>query len=206
MKKKNNINSEVKKEKKEVVFITSELKQSKLSNEEYDKVKGFVFLVIIIGIFVGILFLLNGNFVTKDLKEDETTTSTTEAEYDKNLILAEETFTRSEKKYFVLFYNSANKDENDYAEELTNKYRNTDVPLYKVDLNDLMNKKYYDPNGTENTNPTSKDNLLITRTTLIKVSKNKTSSYLTDKNEISKIVSEEGTTTTTTTTKKKKNK
>ena len=198
MKKKKEINNDIKKEKKEVVFITSELKQSKLSNEEYDKVKGFIVLVVIIGIFVGLLFFLNGNFVTKDLKEDETTTTTTEAEYDSKLILASEFLSLSDKSYYVLFYDADNTDEKAFAEEFINKYNVSAVPLYKVELNDLMNKKYYDPNGTENTKPKNSDELVITKTTLIKVNKKKVSSFITDKNEIGKLLSEEETTTTTT--------
>ncbi len=111
MMKKKDKKQEVKSEKKEVVFITKELKQSKISNEEYDKVKGFVFLVIIIGIFVGILFLLNGNFVTKDLKEDETTTTTTEVEYDSSLLTADSVFNVKDKNYYVLFVDETIKDE-----------------------------------------------------------------------------------------------
>ncbi len=198
MKKKKEINNDIKKEKKEVVFITSELKQSKLSNEEYNKVKGFIVLVVIIGIFVGLLFFLNGNFVTKDLKEDETTTTTTEAEYDSKLILASEFLSLSDKSYYVLFYDADNTDEKAFAEEFINKYNVSAVPLYKVELNDLMNKKYYDPNGTENTKPKNSDELVITKTTLIKVNKKKVSSFITDKNEIGKLLSEEETTTTTT--------
>ena len=198
MKKKKEINNDIKKEKKEVVFITSELKQSKLSNEEYDKVKGFIVLVVIIGIFVGLLFFLNGNFVTKDLKEDETTTTTTEAEYDSKLILASEFLSLSDKSYYVLFYDADNTNEKEFAEEFINKYNVSAVPLYKVELNDLMNKKYYDPNGTENTKPKNSDELVITKTTLIKVNKKKVSSFITDKNEIGKLLSEEETTTTTT--------
>jgi hypothetical protein len=198
MKKKKEINNDIKKEKKEVVFITSELKQSKLSNEEYNKVKGFIVLVVIIGIFVGLLFFLNGNFVTKDLKEDETTTTTTEAEYDSKLILASEFLNLSDKSYYVLFYDADNTDEKAFAEEFINKYNVSAVPLYKVELNDLMNKKYYDPNGTENTKPKNSDELVITKTTLIKVNKKKVSSFITDKNEIGKLLSEEETTTTTT--------
>lgn len=198
MKKKKEINNDIKKEKKEIVFITSELKQSKLSNEEYDKVKGFIVLVVIIGIFVGLLFFLNGNFVTKDLKEDETTTTTTEAEYDSKLILASEFLSLSDKSYYVLFYDADNTDEKAFAEEFINKYNVSAVPLYKVELNDLMNKKYYDPNGTENTKPKNSDELVITKTTLIKVNKKKVSSFITDKNEIGKLLSEEETTTTTT--------
>ena len=182
---------EVKKEKKEVVFITKELKQSKLSNEEFDKVKGFLILVVIIGIFVGVLFLVNGNLVTKDLKEEETTTTTTEAEYDSKLLTADSVFNVKDKNYYVLFYDASNADEKTYAEEFINKYKDDKTPLYKVNLGDLMNKKYYDKNGTENIKPTSKEDLLITRTTLIKFKKNKAVSFITDKNEIAKTLTPE---------------
>jgi hypothetical protein len=179
---------EVKNEKKEVVFITKELKQSRMSNEEYDKIKAFVFLIIIIGVFAGVLFFINGNLVTKDLKEDETTTTTTEVEYDETLLTADSVFNVKDKTYFVLFYDESDEDEKSFAEEFINKYKGSKTPLYKVNLGDLMNKKYYDKNGTENIKPTSKDDLLITRTTLIKFKKNKVVSYITDKNEIGKIL------------------
>ena len=168
MMKKKDKKQEVKSEKKEVVFITKELKQSKISNEEYDKVKGFVFLVIIIGIFVGILFLVNGNLVTKDLKEDETTTTTTEVEYDSSLLTADSVFNVKDKNYYVLFVDETINDEKEFAEEFISKFKGEKTPIYKVNLGDLINKKYYDKNGTENIKPTSKDDLLLTRTTLIK--------------------------------------
>ncbi len=185
--KKNEI-KEVKNEKKEVVFITKELKQSRMSNEEYDKIKAFAFLIIIIGIFAGVLYLINGNLVTKDLKEEENTTTTTEVEYDEKLLTADSVFKVKDKTYYVLFYDETDEDEKTFAEEFINKYSGSKTPLYKVNLGDLMNKKYYDKNGTENIKPTSKDDLLITRTTLIKFKKNKVVSYITDKNEIGKIL------------------
>ncbi len=191
MMKKKDKKQEVKSEKKEVVFITKELKQSKISNEEYDKVKGFVFLVIIIGIFVGILFLVNGNLVTKDLKEDETTTTTTEVEYDSSLLTADSVFNVKDKSYYVLFVDETIKEEKEFAEEFISKYKGEKTPIYKVNLGDLINKKYYDKNGTENIKPTSKDDLLLTRTTLIKFKKNKVVSFITDKNEIGKELTPE---------------
>lgn len=191
MMKKKDKKQEVKSEKKEVVFITKELKQSKISNEEYDKVKGFVFLVIIIGIFVGILFLVNGNLVTKDLKEDETTTTTTEVEYDSSLLTADSVFNVKDKNYYVLFVDETIKDEKEFAEEFISKFKGEETPIYKVNLGDLINKKYYDKNGTENIKPTSKDDLLLTRTTLIKFKKNKVVSFITDKNEIGKELTPE---------------
>lgn len=191
MMKKKDKKQEVKSEKKEVVFITKELKQSKISNEEYDKVKGFVFLVIIIGIFVGILFLVNGNLVTKDLKEDETTTTTTEVEYDSSLLTADSVFNVKDKNYYVLFVDETIKDEKEFAEEFISKFKGEKTPIYKVNLGDLINKKYYDKNGTENIKPTSKDDLLLTRTTLIKFKKNKVVSFITDKNEIGKELTPE---------------
>ena len=191
MMKKKDKKQEVKSEKKEVVFITKELKQSKISNEEYDKVKGFVFLVIIIGIFVGILFLVNGNLVTKDLKEDETTTTTTEVEYDSSLLTADSVFNVKDKNYYVLFVDETINDEKEFAEEFITKFKGEKTPIYKVNLGDLINKKYYDKNGTENIKPTSKDDLLLTRTTLIKFKKNKVVSFITDKNEIGKELTPE---------------
>lgn len=182
---------EVKKEKKEVVFITQELKQSKISNEEFAKVKAFIILVVIIGIFAGALFVVNGNLVTKDLKEEETTTTSSEVQYDSKLLTASSVFNVSDKNYYVLFYDATNADEKTFAEEFINKYSDDKTPLYKVNLGDLMNKKYYDTNGTENIKPTSKDDLLITRTTLIKFKKNKVVSFITDKNEIAKTLTPE---------------
>ena len=182
---------EVKNEKKEVVFITKELKQSRMSNEEYDKIKAFIFLIVIIGIFAGVLFFINGNLVTKDLKEDETTTTTTEVEYDETLLTADSVFNIKDKTYYVLFYDETDDDEKTYAEEFITKFKESKTPLYKVNLGDLMNKKYYDKNGTENIKPTSKDDLLLTRTTLIKFKKNKVVSFITDKNEIGKTLTPE---------------
>ena len=182
---------EVKNEKKEVVFITKELKQSRMSNEEYDKIKAFIFLIVIIGIFAGVLFFINGNLVTKDLKEDETTTTTTEVEYDETLLTADSVFNIKDKTYYVLFYDETDDDEKTYAEEFITKFKESKTPLYKVNLGDLMNKKYYDKNGTENIKPTSKDDLFLTRTTLIKFKKNKVVSFITDKNEIGKTLTPE---------------
>ena len=82
-----------------------------MSNEEYDKIKAFVFLIIIIGVFAGVLFFINGNLVTKDLKEDETTTTTTEVEYDETLLTADSVFNVKDKTYFVLLYDESDEDE-----------------------------------------------------------------------------------------------
>ena len=188
--KKNEI-KEVKNEKKEVVFITKELKQSRMSNEEYDKIRAFIILIVIIGVFAGALFFINGNLVTKDLKEDETTTTSSEVEYDETLLTADSVFNVKDKTYFVLFYDETDEDEKSFAEEFVTKFKGSKTPLYKVNLGDLMNKKYYDKNGTENIKPTSKDDLLLTRTTLIKFKKNKVVSFITDKNEIGKTLTPE---------------
>jgi hypothetical protein len=192
MLKKKDKKQEIKQEKKEVVFITKELKQSKVSNEEYEKVRAFIILVVIIGIFAGVLFFVNGNLVTKDLKEDETsTTTTTELEYDSTLLTADSVFNIKDKTYYVLFYDETDEDEKSFAEEFFNKFKGSETPIYKVNLGDLMNKKYYDKNGTENIKPTSKDDLLLTRTTLIKFKKNKVVSFITDKSEIGKTLTPE---------------
>jgi hypothetical protein len=177
--------------KKEVVFITQELKQKSTANEEYAKVKGFIFFVVIILVCVGLLAYINGNFVTKDYNEEETTTTTTTVAYDSSLITMNKLFSVDKKYYYVLFYDGSSKAEKDFVKEFSSSYKNENTPLYKVDMSNKMNSDYYDVNGEENTTPTSLEEIKITRTTLIKITKGKVVSYVTDKYEIAKTLKPE---------------
>lgn len=177
--------------KKEVVFITSELKQKSTANEEYAKVKGFVFFVVIILALVGLLAYINGNFVTKDYNEDETTTTTTTVKYDSSLLTINKVFTVDSKNYYVLFYDASNNTDKEFAEEFAGYYDDEKVPLYKVDMSNAMNRDHYDENGEENTTPKSSDEIIITKVTLMKIKKGKVVSYITDKYEIAKTLKPE---------------
>ena len=177
-----------KEEKKEVVFITKELKRKETDSEEYVKVKAFFIILVIILVLLGLLALLNGNFVTKDYSNETTTTSTTTIAYDSSLLTVDRVFNVSDKNYLVLFYNSKDSAEKEYVDGLVGKYSSDTTKLYKVDMADPMNKAYYNENGTENTAPTSSKDIVITRTTLMTIKKKKVVKYQTDKAEIAKVL------------------
>ena len=174
--------------KKEVVFITKELKRKETDSEEFVKVKAFFIIIVIIIALLGLLALLNGNFVTKDYSNETTTTTTTTASYDSSLLTVDRVFNVTDKSYLVLFYNSKDKAEKEYVDNLVRKYDDSKTKLYKVDMSDPINKAYYNESGVENTSPASSKDIVITRATLMTIKKNKVVKYQTDKAEIAKVL------------------
>ena len=179
-----------KEEKKEVVFITKELKRKETDSEEFVKIKAFFIILLIILVLLGLLAFLNGNFVTKDYSNvtymDATTT--TAVSYDSSLLTVDRVFNVTDKSYLVLFYNSKDAAEKEYVDNLVRKYDDSKTKLYKVDMSDPMNKAYYNESGVENTSPASSKDIVITRTTLMTIKKKKVVKYQTDKAEIAKVL------------------
>ena len=151
-------------------------------NEDYKKVISFFIVLAIILGAVFLLYFFNGRFVTKDLKEKETTTTT--VKYDESLILVDDIFKQGNGEYMVLLYDQSNNVESVLYNSLANYYDNEKVNLYTVDLSSIMNKKYYNKEGEENKNPKKASEIMITKTTLIKIKKGKVTSYITDKDKI----------------------
>ena len=177
----------------EIQFISTKMKKQTYKNEDVKLFTSAIVIMIVMALLIGGLFYINGKYVTKDEFQTTTTTTTTEPSYDKTIILADEAFSKKDKLYYVMFYDSK---ETDYGKMYANlvNYYNGDAVVYSVDMSSAMNKKYYNPEGTANTNPTKPEELVITGPTLIVFKKNKVTSYLTDKNEIIKKLSEEKTT------------
>ena len=179
-----------KEEKKEVVFITKELKRKETDSEEFVKIKAFFIILLIILVLLGLLAFLNGNFVTKDYSNVTymDATNTTAVSYDSSLLTVDRVFNVTDKSYLVLFYNSKDAAEKEYVDNLVRKYDDSKTKLYKVDMSDPMNKAYYNESGVENTSPASSKDIVITRTTLMTIKKKKVVKYQTDKAEIAKVL------------------
>ena len=163
-------------------FQSKQIKINGGLNEDYKKVISFfVVLAIILGA-VFLLYYFNGQYVTKDLKEKETTTTT--AKFDKSVIVADDIFKQGNGEYMVLLYDKSSNIESILYSGLVGSYDNEKVDLYTVDLSSALNKKYYNKDGKENTTPTKASDLVITKTTLITIKKGKVTSYITDKDKI----------------------
>lgn len=175
----------MKKDKKK--YYSKEIKREKQVNEDYKKFITFIIvLIVIIGLFA-LLFIFNGKYVTKDYFQKKTTTTTTEASYDPTLLTVSNLFTVKDEDYYVMFYDTSEETTSFLYEGLVVSYSG-DTPLYSVDLNSAMNKKYYNPKGEANTSPTKSSEVLVTGPTLMHIKKKKVTEYITNREEIIKVL------------------
>ena len=70
-------------------------------------------------------------------------------------------------------------------------FKEVDIPLYSIDLSNAMNKKYYNTKGEENTKPTKYEEVMFTRPTLVHVKNGKVFAYVTDLDEMVRLLTEE---------------
>lgn len=142
-------------------------------------------MVKILGILVGIFLVFylvfayfNGEFSSKDTKEQQ--------EIQNVEIIAGTTFSRSDSEYYVLFY--------DFDGDMASKYSTlysiytNNVGRYKIFLVDLSNKfnANYITDDVKNVNINSVESLKVVDGTLIKVENNNGASYKTGFDAIEK--------------------
>lgn len=164
-------------------FISTEIKQSSMANEDYQQIKAFIIVLVIVIALVGLLFVFNGKVVTKDLSDNNTTT-TKEPSYDENVILGDDVFKKTDKEYMVLFYDSSDKEEGMLYDGLFNGYRGKGV-LYAVDLANKMNKEHYNESiENENTKPTKSSEIVVGGIRLLVIKDNSVTEYISDSNTI----------------------
>ena len=170
----------------EVEFKTETLRKEESADEDFKKIIAFLVFILIIGLCVGGLYFFNAKYVTKDSFQEESTTTTTEVSYNRNLINVSDIFGMDSKKdYNVLLYDKKDKMQEEFYKSVASRTYG-DTPLYTVDLSLASNKAYYDPKGEENTKPTKTEEIKITRPTLIKFKKGKVVGYITSQEEILK--------------------
>lgn len=166
-------------------FQSKEIKRNKSINEDYKKVIGFLVVLVIIFLLLGLVYFLNGKFVTKDHFQDSSAT-TTSPKFDSSVILLDDMLKQGKSEYMVMIYDTKDENQDILYADLVAGYDDELVSLYTVDLSSAMNKKYYNKEGKENTKPTKISDIVITKPTLIVVKKGKISSYITDYDKISK--------------------
>ena len=165
-------------------FYSKEIKKNRELNDDYKRVVTFIVVLLVIGLCIAVLFLLNGKYVTKDLFQDKTTTTTTEVSYDSSLLTVSTLFSVNDSEYLVLLYDKSNKNTGFLYDDLVLGFVEDKVSLYSVDMSNQMNKKYYDINGEANKKPTKSSEVLITGPTLMHIKKKKIVEYITDRDEI----------------------
>ncbi|MCH5166632.1 MAG: hypothetical protein J1F35_01945 [Erysipelotrichales bacterium] len=164
-------------------FESTEIKQSAFINEDYKTFKTFIIVLIIVLTLLGLLFFFNAKLVTKDMFNDETTT-TAPVSYIDTTILADHILGTNNPHYMVLLYDTEDKTSNILYDSLFNNYSG-DEDLYAVDLANKMNASHYDKNQeNENKSPKTNEEIVVSGPTLLVVKENKVVEYITDAKKI----------------------
>lgn len=171
-------------------FYSKEIKRNKQMNDDYKKFLAFIIVSVVVLGLLGVLYLLNGKYVTKDLFQDDSKTTTTEVSYDSTLLTVSQLFTVKDDEYYVMMYDASDEIKGFLYDNLVVNFKEVDIPLYSIDMSQAMNKKYYNVDGKENTKFTKYDELVVTRPTLVHIKKGKVVEYVTDLDRMVKLLTE----------------
>ena len=164
-------------------FETKEIKKSKYMNDDVKKVISFLVVLLIVALFIGLLFFINGKYVTKDEFQDSTTNAVS---INTKLITLDDIFKSEKSEYYVLAYNA---EDTKTASIYSSLVSSTKSDIFYVNLDEIINKNHYDVAGEEKVNVKDVKDLMLTKPTLIKVKNKKIVSYTTNIDEIIKELS-----------------
>lgn len=184
MKKKKNNNQEFN-------IYTKEIKKRKYVNDDYKMAVSFIIVLAIVLVCIGALFFLNGKFVSKDILQDnKTTTTTTAPSYDDTVILVNRILSVNSSKYYVMVYDFDNEVHSALYSSLVRSYKGEDIKLYSTNIGIALNKKYYNKDAEEKLKVSNYKEFNFTRPVLLEINKNKVSKVVTDEKEIISLLKE----------------
>lgn len=164
-------------------FETKEIKKSKYMNDDVKKVISFLVVLLIVALFIGLLFFINGKYVTKDEFQDSTTNAVS---INTKLITLDDILKSEKSEYYVLAYNA---EDTKTASIYSSLVSSTKSDIFYVNLDETINKNHYDVAGEEKVSVKDVKDLMLTKPTLIKVKNKKIVSYTTNIDEIIKELS-----------------
>lgn len=154
-------------------------------SEEQKEVKKFIIILLAVSIIIiGVYFLTKG--IVKKKEEAKENATAKEVTFDYNNIILGELLNRPYDEYYVIVYNTKDAKANYYS-GMINSYstKENSLKVYTADLNDSMNKKFYNKKES-NPSASSVDELKVKDLTLIKVKNSKITKYLEDTDSIKK--------------------
>lgn len=171
-----------KKIKKENKNVVERYEKSDVDNNLYGK---FIIVLVVISILC-LFYLLTLRLTSGDV--DDTNLSNEEAVILYDEILVGSSFNRSDDKYFVVYYDMSNNEEAQEVSAAITKYESNkeSLPVYTVDMSDVLNKKY----ASDESNKEAKEasDLRIDGVTLIRVKDGKLDKYLDGKDDVVKYL------------------
>ena len=128
----------------------------KTNQEETTVIKKFILILVIVLIITLGIYIITKYFVKKDTT-NTSDTKTTEVSIDNSIAIVGTMLNKKDSSYYVIIYDKTSSSSSDYA-KLVTSYKATSgaIPVFTVDLNNALNKSFYDP-----------DNINLTATNVI---------------------------------------
>lgn len=148
----------------------------KKNQEEPLSLKILVIILVTLVLFLVILYILTGLFITKELKWFDKNNEEEEITGVENKILATDSLRQVEEDYYVYFYNPSDEDS-----DVTNALYSVSEKVYRVDLSSDFNSNFVgEPSGVVE----DITNLKVSNPTVIKVSSEKIVAFYSGADEI----------------------
>ena len=153
------------------------------SSEENSEIKKFIIIIIVLALLVGAVYGLTLLF-SNDKEEYTFVPTKGEINYDK--VIVGTILNRPEKEYFVMVYDSTNEDAAKYdgliSQHMSKSSEKNYINIYYCDLNNKLNKDYYNVNNDNKSNKKAKEvsEFDFGDLTLLHIKKGKITVYLED--------------------------
>lgn len=161
-------------------------KRMKYYTDEQKEVFKFIIIIVVLVLVIGGIYLITDKYIEKGNRS----TVPGEINYDKATIGT--MLNRPYDEYYVIIYDSKSTEASYYASLIYNYRENEDaLKVYFIDLNNELNKKYYNVNNDNISNKDAKsiNELDLGDITLIKVSNKEINTYIDDIASIEQILS-----------------
>ena len=142
-------------------------------------IKGVIFVVVGVLVFLSLFYLLTVLILNKDKKSDKKQDDTTETVISYDKILLGRSLSMSDGEYLVIYYDASNDEISSTYSSLVSTYNSKEehLKIYTVDMSNSFNSKYV-TDGESNKEPSSVSDFAINGPTLIKVSENRVAEYI----------------------------
>ena len=161
-------------------------KRMKYYTDEQKEVFKFIIIIVVLILVIGGIYLITDKYIEKGSRS----TTTGVVNYDKATIGT--MLNRPYEEYYVIIYDSKSAEATYYSSLISKYKENKDaLKIYFVDLNNKLNKQYYNVNNDNISNQKAKsiNELDLGDITLIKISNKEINTYIDDINSIEKILS-----------------
>lgn len=146
---------------------------------------GKIIVILVVVCVLCLFYLLTVHITSKESSSSTEKETTEEVQIQYNEILVGSTFKKSDDKYFVLYYDMSDAEVAQNVSSAISGYEAKEdaLPLYVVDMSNVMNKKYVATAGS-NKNPKDASSIAIDGVTLIRVKDGKVDKYIESEDEV----------------------